>query len=212
MFTAFSQYFIKAPLVAITASSLFDYDATFLAFLVLGSFSHSSLQNLWNSIEFDGECNCTAIFRPLQKYSIGFKCGLWLGQLRIFRAVPNPLLCYDACVLKVVVLLEDELEPDESEVQSTGCLQTWHLELMSNSSIFVLSDQRILFLVVWESFKYLFEKLQAGCYVLILVEWLLSCESTLQAWSVKCFRHGCCSHIHCNYGTLYRQMCPFPNH
>lgn len=143
MFTAFSQYFIKAPLVAITASSLFDYDATFLAFLVLGSFSHSSLQNLWNSIEFDGECNCTAIFRPLQKYSIGFKSGLWLGQLRIFRAVPNPLLCYDACVLKVVVLLEDELEPDESEVQSTGCLQTWHLELMSNSSIFVLSDQRI---------------------------------------------------------------------
>ena len=44
--TAFAQYFVDAPLAAITASSLFEYDATSLAHPSLGSFAHSSLQHL----------------------------------------------------------------------------------------------------------------------------------------------------------------------
>ena len=49
--------------------------------------------------------------------SLGFKSGLWLGHSRTFRVVPRPLLCYLGCVLRVVVLLDDEPSP-QSEVQS----------------------------------------------------------------------------------------------
>ena len=42
----FSQYFVEAPLAAITPASLLGYDAISLAHLYLGSFSHSSLQIL----------------------------------------------------------------------------------------------------------------------------------------------------------------------
>ena len=69
---------------AITASSLFEYDATSLAHLSLGSFAHSSLQHLSSSIRLDGKRRCTAIFRSLQRCSIGFKSGLWLGHSRTF--------------------------------------------------------------------------------------------------------------------------------
>jgi hypothetical protein len=42
-FQTLSQYFVESPLAAITASSLLGYDATSLAHLYLGSYSHSSL-------------------------------------------------------------------------------------------------------------------------------------------------------------------------
>ena len=43
----------------------------------------------------DGERQCTAIFRSLQRCSIGLKSGLWLV---IHRVVPKPLFCYLGCV------------------------------------------------------------------------------------------------------------------
>jgi hypothetical protein len=45
---------------------VFGYDATSLAHLHLGSFSHSSLQILSSSVRLNGEHSCTAIFRSLQ--------------------------------------------------------------------------------------------------------------------------------------------------
>uniref|UniRef100_A0A4W5QLF4 Cell division cycle 14A n=1 Tax=Hucho hucho TaxID=62062 RepID=A0A4W5QLF4_9TELE len=42
VFRPFTQYFVEAPLAAITALSRLGYDATSLAHLYLGSFSHSS--------------------------------------------------------------------------------------------------------------------------------------------------------------------------
>ncbi len=118
VFTAFAQYFVEAPLAPITASSLFEYDAPSLAHLFLGSFSHSSLQDLSSSIRLDGKRRCTAIFRSLHRCSIGFKSGLWLGHSRtLTEFVLYPLLCYIGCVLRVVVLLEAEPSP-QSEVQS----------------------------------------------------------------------------------------------
>jgi len=53
------------------------------------SFSHSSLQNLSSSIRLDGEHRCTAIFRSLQRCSIGFKSGLWLGHSRTFTELAH---------------------------------------------------------------------------------------------------------------------------
>ena len=54
IFRPFTQYFGEAPLAAITALSLVGYEATSLAHLYLGSFSHSSLQILSSSVRLDG--------------------------------------------------------------------------------------------------------------------------------------------------------------
>ncbi len=45
---------------------------------------HSSLQILSSSVRLDGDRQWTAIFRSLQRCSIGFKSGLWLGHYRTF--------------------------------------------------------------------------------------------------------------------------------
>ena len=106
--------FVEAPLAVITALSLLGYDATSLAQLYLGSFSHSSLQILSSSVRLDGERRCTAIFRSLQRCSIRFKSG---PVKDIQKLVPKPLLRCLGCVLRVVVLLERESSP-QSEVLS----------------------------------------------------------------------------------------------
>ena len=89
----FTQYFVEAPLAAITALSLLGYDATSLAHLYLVSFYHSSLHILSSSVRLDGECCCTAIFRYLQRCSIGFKSGHWLGHSRTFRDLSRSHSC-----------------------------------------------------------------------------------------------------------------------
>jgi hypothetical protein len=80
VFRPFTQYFVEAPLAEMTALHLLGYDASSLAHLYLGSFSYSSLQILSSFVRLDGECHCTAIFRSLQRCSMGFKSGLWLGH------------------------------------------------------------------------------------------------------------------------------------
>ncbi len=65
-----------------TAMSLFGKDATSFSHLDLGILCHSSLQILSSSVRLDGKCWWTAIFRSLQRCSIGFKSGLWLGHSR----------------------------------------------------------------------------------------------------------------------------------
>ena len=69
------------------------YDGTSLAQLYLGSFSHSSLQILSTSVSLDAERRCTAIFRSLQRCSIGFKSGLWLGHSRTFKDLSRSHSC-----------------------------------------------------------------------------------------------------------------------
>lgn len=76
VFTAFSQYSAEVPLVTIKDPGLLESDATSLAHLFLGFFSHSSFQNLSSSIRLDGEHWGTDIFRPLQRCSVRFKSGL----------------------------------------------------------------------------------------------------------------------------------------
>ncbi len=62
--------------------SLFGKDATSSSHLDLGILCHSSLQILSSSVRLDGKRWWTAIFRSLQRSSIGFKSGLWLGHSR----------------------------------------------------------------------------------------------------------------------------------
>ncbi len=62
--------------------SLFGKDATSFSHLDLGILCHSSLQILSSSVRLDGKRWWTAIFRSLQRCSIGFKSGLCLGHSR----------------------------------------------------------------------------------------------------------------------------------
>ncbi len=62
--------------------SLFGKDATSFSHLDLGILCHSSLQILSSSVRLDGKRWWTAIFRSLQRCSIEFKSGLWLGHSR----------------------------------------------------------------------------------------------------------------------------------
>ncbi len=62
--------------------SLFGKDATSFSHLDLGILCHSSLQIFSSSVRLDGKRWWTAIFRSLQRCSIGFKSGLWLGHSR----------------------------------------------------------------------------------------------------------------------------------
>ncbi len=62
--------------------SLFGKDATSFSHLDLGILCHSSLEILSSSVRLDVKRWWTAIFRSLQRCSIGFKSGLWLGHSR----------------------------------------------------------------------------------------------------------------------------------
>ncbi len=82
VFRPFAQYLVEAPFWFNTAMSLFGKDATSFSHLDLGILCHSSLQILSSSVRLDGKRWWTAIFRSLQRCSIGFKSGLWLGHSR----------------------------------------------------------------------------------------------------------------------------------
>ena len=96
-----------------TLLSLYSHESSWewcnkcFSHLDLGILCHSSLQILSSSVRLDGERWWTAIFRSLQRCSIG-------GH----RVVPKPVLCYFSCVLRVIVLLEGEPSA-QSEVLST---------------------------------------------------------------------------------------------
>ena len=128
LFRPFNQYFVEAPLTVITASSLLGYDATSLAHLYLGSFSHSSLQIL---------SSCQVGWGVLQHYCFQVSPEMFdrvqvqalAGPLKdIQRLVPKPFLCCLGYVLRVVVLLEGEPLP-QSEVLSALVLESVHLSL-----------------------------------------------------------------------------------
>uniref|UniRef100_A0A4W5JZ35 ornithine carbamoyltransferase n=1 Tax=Hucho hucho TaxID=62062 RepID=A0A4W5JZ35_9TELE len=57
------------------------------------SIKHSQVSQP-GSARLDGECRCPAIFRSLQRCSIGFMSGLWLGHSMTFRDFSNS--CHSA--------------------------------------------------------------------------------------------------------------------
>lgn len=79
------------PLAAIIASPLFEYDATSLAHLVLGSLA--SLRQLSSSIRLDGEHRCTMVFRSPQRCLNGFKSVFWLSHSRTFTELSWSYSC-----------------------------------------------------------------------------------------------------------------------
>uniref|UniRef100_A0A674ERS6 Interleukin-10 receptor subunit beta-like n=1 Tax=Salmo trutta TaxID=8032 RepID=A0A674ERS6_SALTR len=56
---------------------------------------------LSSSVRLDGELRCTAIFKSLQRCSIGFKSRLWLGHSKTFRDLSQS----HSCVVLAVCLV-----------------------------------------------------------------------------------------------------------
>ena len=126
---------LKHLLAGITAYSLLVYDATSLAHLYLGSFSHSSLQILSSSARLDGECHCTAISRSLQRWLIRFKSWLWLGHSRTCRDLSRS----HSCVFMAVCL------------QSLSC---WKVNLLPVWGWFILAFIYFITYPVGQKFTY----------------------------------------------------------
>ncbi len=84
-----------------------------------GIFCHSSLQILSSSVRLDGDRRWTAIFRSLQRCSIGFKSELWLGHSRTF----TELSLSHSCVALAVCL---------------GSLSCWKVNLRPSLRFWIL--------------------------------------------------------------------------
>ena len=84
-----------------------------------------------------------------------------------------------------------------------GFLQMWHLALGPKSWILVSSDQRILFLMFWDSLV-AFWQTPIGLSCAFYWEWLPSGHSTIKAWLVECCRDGWPSgrYSHLHRGSL----------
>ena len=89
-------------MASITALSLIGYDATSLAHLYFGSFSHSSLQILSSSQALSGSQVGWDIFRAFHRFSSPVSDGTLKD---IQTLVQKPLLLCLGCVLRVIVLL-----------------------------------------------------------------------------------------------------------
>jgi hypothetical protein len=76
-----SQYFVEAPLVAITALSSLGYVCMSFAHLDLGLFSYSALQIFSSSVKLDGEQQSSSLSTDFQWDS---SLGFWLGHSRTF--------------------------------------------------------------------------------------------------------------------------------
>ncbi len=186
-------------LAPITASSLFVYDATSLAHLFLGSSSHSSLQDLSSSIRSDGERRCTAIFRSLQRCSIGFKSGLWLGHSRTF----TELSCSHSFVILAVCL---------------GSLSCWKMNLhpsLRSRALWSRFSSRMSLYIAAFIFPSILTSLPVpaaekhphsmmlprpcSTVGMVLARWwvvpgfLQTWRSIIQSWLVECCRDGCSS-------------------
>ena len=115
----FTQYFVEAPLAAITASGLLGNDATSLAHLYLGSFSLSSLQILSSSVRLVGwGVSLNSYFQVSPEMSDQVQVRALAGPLKyIQRLVPKPLLLLAVC-LRSLSCWKVNLCP-QSEVLST---------------------------------------------------------------------------------------------
>ena len=99
-------------------------------------------------------------------------------------------------------------------------LEAWCLELKPNSSIFVSSDQRILFLTVWESFRRFFcccdgcpgsfshlrtGSLERSLYISVF-PFLLICKKSKNPFS-SVLLYNIINDLHCQCEVIYMLYC-----
>ncbi len=147
--------------------SLFGKDATSFSHLDLGILCHSSLQILSSSVRLDGKRWWTAIFRSLQRCSIGWSTleKVFVQDIPVLGHIHLSLDCNQSscpCSWKT---------PPQHDA-ATIMLHCWdcigqvmssawfspHIPLRIKAKKFYLvsSDQRILFVTILESFRCFF--------------------------------------------------------
>lgn len=151
-----------------TLYPLFKSDAASLAYLFLGSFTHSSLQNLSSSISLDGERHSRRFTERSQSW---FFVILAVYSRALWSRLSSGMSLYVAAFIfhSTLTRLTIPAAPQHNAATTVlpigmalpiweavpGFLQTWCLAFKSKSSIFVLLEQKIVFLIVWESFRWL---------------------------------------------------------
>lgn len=151
-----------------TLYPLFKSDAASLANLFLGSFTHSSLQNLSSSISLNGERHSRRFTERSQSW---FFVILAVYSRALWSRLSSGMSLYVASFIfhSTLTRLTVPAAPQHNAATTVlpigmslsiweavpGFLQTWCLAFRSKSSIFVLLEQKILFLIVWESFRWL---------------------------------------------------------
>ncbi len=78
------------------------------------------------------------IFRFLQKYLIGFKLRLWLGHSRILLSISH-----SCCVLRVMVLLEDEPSAQSEVLNALDCVFIKDISIFWCIELFFYSDESL---------------------------------------------------------------------
>ena len=86
-----------------------------------------------------------------------------------------------------------------------GFLQMWHIVFRPNSSIFISSDQRILFLMVWQSFTCLLANSKQAVMCLLLRSGFCL---AIKAWLVQCCRNGCPSGRFSHFSSIQTDATP----
>lgn len=151
-----------------TLYPLFKSDAASLANLFLGSFTHSSLQNLSSSVSLNGERHSRRFTERSQSW---FFVILAVYSRALWSRLSSGMSLYVASFIfhSTLTRLTVPAAPQHNAATTVlpigmslsiweavpGFLQTWCLAFRSKSSIFVLLEQKILFLIVWESFRWL---------------------------------------------------------
>ena len=80
------------------------------------------------------------IFRFLQKYLIGFKLRLWLGHSRKFTEWSTT---YSCCVLRVIVLLEDEPSAQSEVLNALDWVFIEAISIFWFTELFFYSDESL---------------------------------------------------------------------
>ncbi len=114
---------------AYTTQSFWVYESISMAHLDFAIFYHSSLQKCSKSVRLRGHLLCTALSRSPERFSIGFRSGLWLGHCHLLL---KPFFCWFGCMLWVVFVLRDDVPlhlPLSSRSLKVLCSIDWYLKL-----------------------------------------------------------------------------------
>ena len=104
VFRPFTQYFVQAFVSDYSPESSWVWRYK-LGTPVFGEFLPFFSADPFNSVRLGGERFCTVVFRSLQRCSIGFKSGLWLGHSRTFSRTFRDLSQSHSCIVIVIVCL-----------------------------------------------------------------------------------------------------------
>lgn len=191
--TETSLWLFSTWLVAITTSRLLGCDLTSYAHLEFGDFPAIFYTDPLKLHQVGWACRWIAIFRSLQRCSIGFKSGLWLGHSRTFVELSQSQSGIVFALLRVIVLLG--CVPVQSEVRNV--LEQVFIKDMDWKQLnlgFIIPEDLV---PQSDSPLGFFLQTPSGFHVYFTEDWLPSGHSAVELRLVECcILSGSFSHLH----------------